>query len=58
MREDGGVLQKLVVSKTDATWCGPWEVGQSDDDWKTMTESLRKNLMANNMQLEEDGDFL
>jgi hypothetical protein len=49
MREDGGVLQKLVVSKTDATWCGPWEVGQSDDDWKTMTESLRKNLMVNNM---------
>jgi hypothetical protein len=23
-----------------------------------MTESLRKNLMANNIQLEEDGDFL
>jgi hypothetical protein len=26
MREEGGVLQKLVVSKTDATWLGPWEV--------------------------------
>jgi hypothetical protein len=25
---------------------------------KTMTESLRKNLMTNNIQLEEDGNFL
>jgi hypothetical protein len=25
MREKGGVLQELVVAKTDATWLGPWE---------------------------------
>jgi hypothetical protein len=51
MREEGGVLQKLVVSKTDATWLGPWEVSQSGGDWKMITESLRKNLNANNIQL-------
>jgi hypothetical protein len=49
MREEGGVLQKLVVSRTDATWCGPWEIGQNDDDWKKMTESLKKNLKVNNI---------
>jgi hypothetical protein len=58
MREEGGVLQKLVVSKTDATWLGPWECSQSGGDWEMMTESPRKNLNANNIQMEEDGDFL
>jgi hypothetical protein len=32
MREKGGVLQKLVVCKIDATWLGPWEVSQSGGD--------------------------
>jgi hypothetical protein len=58
VREEEGVLQKLVISKTDATWCGPWELGQNEEDWNKMTESLKKNLQASNIQLEEDGDFL
>jgi hypothetical protein len=32
MREEGGVVQKLVVTKTDATWLGPWECSQSGGD--------------------------
>jgi hypothetical protein len=39
MREEGEMSQKLVVSRTDATWCGPWEIGQNDDDWKKMATS-------------------
>jgi hypothetical protein len=58
MREEGGVVQQLVVSKTDAIWLGPWEFSQSGGDWATMTESLVKNLTANNMQVDDDGDFL
>jgi hypothetical protein len=46
------------MSKTDATWLGPWEFSQSGGDWATMTESLVKNLIANNMQVDDDGDFL
>jgi hypothetical protein len=58
MREEGGVVQQLVVSKTNATWLGPWEFNQSGGDWETMTGSLVKNLTANNVQVEDDGDFL
>jgi hypothetical protein len=58
MREEEGLLQKMVVSKTDATWIGPWECSQSGGDWEMMTESLMRNLNANNIQMEDDGDFL
>jgi hypothetical protein len=58
MREEGGVVQQLIVSKTDATWLGPWEYSLSGGDWATMTKSLVKNLTANNMQMDDDGDFL
>jgi hypothetical protein len=58
MREEDGVVQQLVVSKTNAAWLGPWEFCQSGGDWETMTGSLKKNLTANKMQVEEDGDFL
>jgi heme A synthase len=58
VREEEGVLQKLVISKTDASWYAPWELDQNEEDWKMMTESLRKNLQANNIRLEEDGEFL
>jgi hypothetical protein len=52
MREEGGVVQQLVVSKTDATWLGPWEFSQSGGDWATMTESLVKNLKGHGCRLE------
>jgi hypothetical protein len=58
MREEDGVVQQLVVSKTNAAWLGPWEFSQSGGDWETMTGSLKKNLTANQMQFEDDGDFL
>jgi hypothetical protein len=58
VREEEGVLRKLVISKTDATWHGPWELGQNDEDWKMVTDSLKKSLQANNVWLEEDGEFL
>jgi hypothetical protein len=58
MREEDGVVQQLVVSKTNAAWLGPWEFSQSGGDWETMTGSLMKNLAANKMQVEGDGDFL
>jgi hypothetical protein len=48
----------LVVSKTSATWLGPWEFSQRGGDWETMSGSLMKNLTANKMQVEDDGDFL
>jgi hypothetical protein len=58
VREDEGVLRELVISKTDATWHGPWVVGQSDEDWEKVMESLKKNMQASNVRLEEDGDCL
>jgi hypothetical protein len=58
VREEEGVLRELVISKTDATWHGPWELGQSDEDWKMVTESLTKNMQVSNVRLEEDGGFL
>jgi hypothetical protein len=58
VREEEGVLRKLVISKTDATWHGPWELGQNDEDWKMVRDSLKKSLHANNVWLEEDGEFL
>jgi hypothetical protein len=58
VREDEGVLRELVISKTDAIWHGPWVVGQSDEDSEMVTESLKKNMQASNVRLEEDGDFL
>jgi hypothetical protein len=54
MREEGGVLQKLIVSKTDATWLGPWECSQISGDWEIMTESLVRNLNANNIPVEDE----
>jgi hypothetical protein len=58
MREDRGVLRQLVVSKLDATWCGPWEYSDSQDDWVQTTDSLTKNLEMNGQTLEGDGEFL
>jgi hypothetical protein len=58
VREEEGVLRKLVILKTDATWHGPWELGQNDEDWKMVTDSLKKSLQANNIRLDEDGEFL
>jgi hypothetical protein len=58
MREEDGVMQQLVVSKTNAAWLGPWEFSRSGGDWETMTGSLMKNLTANKLQVEDDGDFL
>jgi hypothetical protein len=46
------------VSKLDATWCGPWEYSESQDDWEQMTDSLARNLKKNGRSLEKDGEFL
>jgi hypothetical protein len=51
-------MHQLVVSKLDATWSGPWEVSNDGEDWKLTTGSLTKNLNANELQLEEDGEIL
>jgi hypothetical protein len=51
-------MQQLVVSKINAEWLGPWEFSRSGGDWETMTGSLMKNLTANKMQVDDDGDFL
>jgi hypothetical protein len=58
MREEGGVIRQLVVSKLDATWCGPWEYSESQDDWVQTTDSLARNLKKNGRSLEKDGEFL
>jgi hypothetical protein len=57
VREVDGVLRQLVVSKLDATWCGPWEYSGNDGDWKQTIGSLERNLNANDIQLEGDGEF-
>jgi hypothetical protein len=51
-------MRQLVVSKLDATWCGPWEYSESQDDWVQMTESLARNLKKSGRNLERDGEFL
>jgi hypothetical protein len=58
MREKGGVMRQLVVSKLDTTWCGLWEYSDSQDDWVQMTESLARNPKKNGRNLERDGEFL
>jgi hypothetical protein len=58
MREKRGVMRQLVVLKLDATWSGPWEYCESQDDWVQTTESLARNLKKNGRSLEKDGEFL
>jgi hypothetical protein len=58
MREEGGVLRQLVVSKLDATCSGPWEYCESEGDWVQTTESLARNLKRSGRCLEKDGEFL
>jgi hypothetical protein len=35
-----------------------WALGVSGGDWEMMTESLVKNMNTNNIQVEDDGNFL
>jgi hypothetical protein len=51
-------MRQLVVSKLDATWSGPWEYCESQDDWVQTTKSLARNLKKNGRSLEKDGEFL
>jgi hypothetical protein len=51
-----GKIHQLVVKKVEATWSGPWIYNEDTDDWEATTSSLAKNLNANALALEDDGE--
>jgi hypothetical protein len=56
MRKVDGKIHQLVVKKLEATWSGPWMYNEDTDDWEATTSSLAKNLNANSLALEDDGE--
>jgi hypothetical protein len=56
MRKVDGKIHQLVVKKLEATWSGPWMYNEDTDDWEATTTSLAKNLNANSLALEDDGE--
>jgi hypothetical protein len=56
MRKVDGKIHQIVVKKLEATWRGPWTSIEDTDDWEATTSSLAKNLNANSLALEDDGE--
>jgi hypothetical protein len=56
MRKVDGKLHQIVVKRLEATWSGPWMYNEDTDDWEATTSSLAKNLNANSLALEDDGE--
>jgi hypothetical protein len=56
MRKVDGKIHQIVVKKLEATWSGPWMYNEDIDDWEATTSSLAKNLNANSLALEDDGE--
>jgi hypothetical protein len=56
MRKVDDKIYEIVVKQLEATWSGPWMYNEDTDDWEATTSSLAKNLNANSLALEDDGE--